>query len=605
MSLPTISIILKQYVNNNLIQLPIPRTLVDSGSEKSLISSKSLDLTAFSRENINPISLKNAANNHISNISQSITVNITVEGNNVEFPLRRLLLVPETLSYTCIIGYDILMGLNLKFPHNMPTVQFNNYIFQPTPADVVTLKLPIGCSNSNTIYTNNYNYCDRPNYFISSKTDHILSPFEHKSITLDWHPKDPNLQLMDISTLVVPTTPVKNAGILLADEFSINSMSIKVVNTTPNVVFIEAKDEIAIENPKSKTISELNTLITYDELQPADKVIHDQELRDWKNRREDLIKTIPIDSDLETAVKNAPINHQDTFRKILQEFNHIFSRSDSDIGLSKHFIVDLQLKNTDKTFPKFAKPYKIDAKLSLEMDKKINDMIQAGVLEESLSCWNSPCMLIKRTGGKFRLITNYKSHVNPQLSVPKWPVLPIRDLLHRLGQDVQILQRSFPNEKIFFFSTDLKQGFYTLAITNSSRDITSFIASERQIRYKRCTQGMNISPAVFSRFVYHVFSNFECKGAKLAVYLDDSILTVVESYVDIALRLYLKRIEKKSSHTWLTKMPLVSNKNTISWPRNLRGRYQTVSQKATGFNQYAISNYPQRSTPLRWQYGVL
>jgi len=544
MTLPTISLILKQYVNNHLIQLPIPGALVDSGSEKSLISSKSLDLSAFSRENIDPISLENAANNHISNISQAITVNIVVEGNNVEFPLRRLLLVPEKLSYPCIIGYDVLMGLNLKFPLNLSTVQFNNYIFQPSPADVITLQQTNGRSNSNTISTTNYNYYDRPNYFVSSKTDHILCPFEHKSITLDWHPKDPNLKMIDISTLVVPTNPVKNAGVLLADEFSINSMSIKVVNTTPNVVFIEANDKIATENPQSKTISELNTLITYDQLKPEDKVFHDQELLDWRKRREDLIKTIPIDSDLETAVKNAPIKHQETFRKILKDFHQIFSRSDSDIGLSKHFIVDLQLKTTEKPFPKFARPYKTDAKLSLDMDRKINDMIQAGVLEESISCWNSPCMLIKRTGGKFRLITNYKSHVNPQLSVPKWPVLPIRDLLHRLGQDVQSLQRSFPDEKIFFFSTDLKQGFYTLAITNSSRDITSFIASERQIRYKRCTQGMNTSPACFSRFVYHIFSNFECKGAKLAVYLDDSILTVVESYIDIALRLYLERIQR-------------------------------------------------------------
>ena len=96
MSLPTIPITIIQYVNNETIQLRIVNTLIDTGSEKSLISSKCLDLSPFHCENISPLNLKNAANNQMATINQSITVNVKVEKSKLEFPLRKLYVVPET-----------------------------------------------------------------------------------------------------------------------------------------------------------------------------------------------------------------------------------------------------------------------------------------------------------------------------------------------------------------------------------------------------------------------------------------------------------------------------------------------------------------------------
>ena len=134
-------------------------------------------------------------------------------------------------------------------------------------------------------------------------------------------------------------------------------------------------------------------------------------------------------------------------------------------------------------------------------------MINSGVLEETISCWNSPALLLKKKDGRHRLITNYKQHVNKVLMVPNWPIVPIRTILSQIGQDIKDLQRNFPQEEIYFHCFDLKSAFYNLAITKSSRDITSFIANERQVRYKRLTMGMNTSPSVFSRFVHTIFAS--------------------------------------------------------------------------------------------------
>jgi len=541
MPLPTVKIELKQYVNNTIIRIQVQSALIDSGAEVSLISATMLDLRPFSAETISPLSLLNAANNQMATIHESITANITVDGQNKEFPLRRLLVVPHRLLFPVIIGYDLLKGLNLLFPTSLDTVQFNNFTIKPTIPKLVEI------FETKTTFPVHNTFCKKPVFLLKNIAQIILSPFQHAHIRFELEMVENN----DVVTtdLIIPSEKMRENGLILLDNFNKQTKTIKIVNSTAHVIIIHPRAVIATDNPAAGDIIHVNTLITINELKPDDRKIHEEDVQKWKIRRQQLCQKINIDQELKSVVEKAPTKFQQIFEKILYDYKNIFARTDGDVGLSRNFVVDLRLKNPENKETCFARPYKTDGKLRDELDKKVSDMIQAGVLEETISCWNSPTMLIKRTGNKFRLITNYKQLVNPKLSVPNWPILPIRQILSKIGQHLQELKNEFPSEEIFMFSTDIRNAFYTLAITNSSRDITSFIANARQVRYKRCSMGLNVSPSCFSRFVYEVFKKFECKGARLSTYLDDSILICVESCVDIALRAYLDRLQ--SNHVTL------------------------------------------------------
>ena len=54
------------------------------------------------------------------------------------------------------------------------------------------------------------------------------------------------------------------------------------------------------------------------------------------------------------------------------------------------------------------RPYRTSPKCKQEIDRQVDDMLQKGIIRESVSPWSSPVVLVKRKGCSFRFLCRFK-----------------------------------------------------------------------------------------------------------------------------------------------------------------------------------------------------
>ncbi len=97
------------------------------------------------------------------------------------------------------------------------------------------------------------------------------------------------------------------------------------------------------------------------------------------------------------------------------------------------------------------------------VDNMVNNKLEQGVIQESLSPWNSPLFLVLKKGGTFRPIIDF--HRVSAVTLNEHYLLPVlSDLLMSLGR-----------VNIIFSSLDLLSGYWQVEFKPDSREITAFI----------------------------------------------------------------------------------------------------------------------------------
>ena len=256
----------------------------------------------------------------MSKITEKITANMILTKQNKEFPQRDFFLVPGELAFEAIIGYDILKGLNIQLYKNSLNAKINNMQIMPMLPEIVTLQQAKNNKNK-----------------LTSECDNLLSPYEHKSIKINL-PRN----FQPDSTLR-PTLNARVVGLLTEDSVNRSTKLLKIINKTHKVLVIEKDTAIAEMEPDSKLIVKVNTLLKIQDAKREDIEAHEKETQIWKQNRRKWIKEINI-GDLQKAIQEVPPGIQKAFLGTLRKFNEIFARTDTDIGLSQKYIVDLRFR---------------------------------------------------------------------------------------------------------------------------------------------------------------------------------------------------------------------------------------------------------------------
>ena len=121
-----------------------------------------------------------------------------------------------------------------------------------------------------------------------------------------------------------------------------------------------------------------------------------------ETKTQKLLAQNNLSVEIENIISKVPVIYKAVYKKILIANNSTFSRSDNDAGLSRHFLIDIVLKNPNSE-PHFSTPYKLDSEIASKLEIKIREMINAGILERSSSAWNSPVLGIKKKNNQIRL----------------------------------------------------------------------------------------------------------------------------------------------------------------------------------------------------------
>ena len=114
---------------------------------------------------------------------------------------------------------------------------------------------------------------------------------------------------------------------------------------------------------------------------------------------------------------------------IINEYSDIFSKDQYDIGTSTHPPVEIPTEGP----PCISAPYTIPLKFRLWADNTINKLLEAGMIQGTMSTWASPVIIVPKKGlevpkdpgtplpvtAKLRLVCDYKK-LNKKLPADFW-----------------------------------------------------------------------------------------------------------------------------------------------------------------------------------------
>ena len=192
---------------------------------------------------------------------------------------------------------------------------------------------------------------------------------------------------------------------------------------------------------------------------------------------------------------------------LLHSYVDIFVFGDQPVGVTGTYLHHINLKPGAQ--PVRCPPYRTNPKQRELLKEHIDRLKAQGIIQDSISQWSSPILLVPKKGNKTRLVVDYRQ-VNKMIAIDHFPLPRIQDSLQSLS-DPQI-----------FSSLDLADGYYQMPLHPASRPITAFCTDSQLLEFTRSPQGLACSPGNFSRMISQVFKDEHHKF--LILYLDDLLL---------------------------------------------------------------------------------
>lgn len=301
--------------------------------------------------------------------------------------------------------------------------------------------------------------------------------------------------------------------------------------------------------------------------------------------------------------------------KLLDKYDTSFAKDTKDLGCTD--LIKMRIQTTSNQ-PVYCKPYRLSHKESEIVNEKVQDLLNAGIVRESMSEYASPVVLVRKKGGDYRLCVDYRA-LNARTVKDRYPLPHIEDQVTRLAG------------KTFFTTLDLAQGYYQVPIEEESICKTAFVTPSGQFEFLKMPFGLANAPAVFSRLIQMTLGRV---SRDIALYLDDVMIptTTVEEGLDLLekvlqlltdakLKLNLKKCSfLKNTATYLgheitagTIQPGQAKLNCVanySRPRNVHEIRQFIG--LTSYFRKFIQGFAQIARPLteltrkdvEWSWGV-
>ena len=164
------------------------------------------------------------------------------------------------------------------------------------------------------------------------------------------------------------------------------------------------------------------------------------------------------------------------------------------------------------TVPTNIRPYRLPESQRKEIDRRVTNLLEEGIIFESNSPWNSPIMVLpKRVGPdgekKWRLVVDFR-HLNEKTIGDAHPLPDITDILDQLGQSK------------YFTCLDMMMGYHLIELEEGEWPKTAFSNKQGHCMYMRLPFGLKTALATFQKLMNYVLSGLT--GTRCFVYLDDT-----------------------------------------------------------------------------------
>ena len=284
-----------------------------------------------------------------------------------------------------------------------------------------------------------------------------------------------------------------------------------------------------------KKLSDVNYIVNTPGRRKQKQLCHINMLKKYIDRDSNVISSVNIvnsvpheqnqmDSEDFNLEKSDPSSSKLQNSDILQNLDQKLSHLDSDKRLElkqlvleyEHLFPDIPSR-TDKIYhdvdiiegskPVKQHPYRMSPVKQQYLREEVQYLLDNDFIEPSQSEWSSPCILVPKPDGTFRMCTDYRK-VNSVTKTDTFPIPRIDDCIDNIGHAKYVTK------------FDLLKGFWQIPLTDRAKEISAFVTPDGLYQYKVMPFGMKNSPATFQRLVNSLISNLDgCKA-----YIDDAII---------------------------------------------------------------------------------
>jgi transposase InsO family protein len=235
-------------------------------------------------------------------------------------------------------------------------------------------------------------------------------------------------------------------------------------------------------------------------------IAHASQIALTENSEMDENDTLLNKFDLTQLENEATPEEISKIRQFIIKWRKVFSNDSSDLG--KTAIIKHRIDLHDDV-PIKEKARRIPPTMVEELRQHIRQLKDMGVIEESVSPWSSPIVLVRKKSGELRLCVDYRK-LNAKTIKDSYRIPTIEELIETLGGAT------------WFATLDLSSGYHQVEIEESHRERTAFTAGPLGFyQYRRMPFGLTNAPSLFQRMMERVLSGSHLNTC--LVYLDDII----------------------------------------------------------------------------------
>ena len=205
-----------------------------------------------------------------------------------------------------------------------------------------------------------------------------------------------------------------------------------------------------------------------------------------------------------TFGKHLTTEELNNLNDLLETFEDVLSIKPGKTDIIEHHICIV----TSTTKPIKLPPYRVPQAYQIMVRQEIQEMLNQGIIEPSVSEWASPIVPILKKDGSLRLCVDYR-RLNAISQTNAYPMPRIEDLLDQLGQ-------------AYFLSTlDLTRGYWQVPMAKTSCHKTAFVIPFGQFQFTVMPFGFSGAPSTFQQMMDSLIKD---EHDFAAAYLDDLVI---------------------------------------------------------------------------------
>ena len=228
-----------------------------------------------------------------------------------------------------------------------------------------------------------------------------------------------------------------------------------------------------------------------------------------KLENSDILRT------LNNKLSHLEPSQQEELKQLIHEYRHLFPDIPTRTDKIYHDVI------VEDSKPIKQHPYRMNPLKQKYLQDEVKYLLENDFIEPSQSNYSSPCILVPKSNGTYRMCTDYRK-VNSVTKTDSFPIPRIDDCIDKVGNSKYVTK------------FDLLKGFWQVPLTDRAKEVSAFATPNGLYQYKVMPFGMKNSPATFQRLVNNVICGLDGCDA----YIDDVII-YSDSWSD-----HLQRIRK-------------------------------------------------------------